>query len=75
MTMERPAFKITPDMPGSELAAETAATLAAASILFRQEDPDYADSLVRASRDLYALADNYRGDYHDSITNVQDFYQ
>ena len=35
MTMARPAFKINPQKPGSDLAAETAAALAAASIAFK----------------------------------------
>ena len=35
MTMTRPAFKITPQKPGSDLAAETAAALAASSIVFK----------------------------------------
>ena len=34
MTMPRPAFRIDPQKPGSDLAAETAAALAAASIAF-----------------------------------------
>ena len=39
MTMARPAFKITTSAPGSELAGETAAAMAAASILFKTVDP------------------------------------
>ena len=35
MTMARPAFKITPEKPGSDLAAEIAAALAAAAIAFK----------------------------------------
>ena len=34
MTMERPSYKIDPNCPGSDLAAETAAALASASIVF-----------------------------------------
>ena len=35
MTMERPSQKVDPNCPGSDLAGETAAALAAASILFK----------------------------------------
>ena len=39
MTMARPAWAITTSAPGSELAGETAAAMAAASILFKTADP------------------------------------
>ncbi|MEM8611646.1 MAG: glycoside hydrolase family 9 protein, partial [Cyanobacteria bacterium P01_H01_bin.105] len=74
MTMARPAYSIDPDNPGSDLAAETAAALAAASILFRSTDPSYADRLLDNAKQLYAFADTYRGRYSDSIPEVQDFY-
>ena len=35
MTMDRPAWSISPSAPGSDLAAETAAAMAAGFILFR----------------------------------------
>ncbi len=37
--MARPAWAITTSAPGSELAGETAAAMAAASILFQTADP------------------------------------
>ena len=37
MTMARPAYAITADKPGSDLAGETAAALAAGSIAFRKK--------------------------------------
>ena len=39
MTMARPAQAITATSPGSELAAETAAAMAASSILFKTANP------------------------------------
>ena len=39
MTMARPAYAITTSSPGSELAGETAAAMAAASILFKTANP------------------------------------
>ncbi|NER23880.1 MAG: hypothetical protein F6J96_24880 [Symploca sp. SIO1C2] len=45
MMMERPAYKIDRQNPGSDLAGETAASLAAASIAFRTIDEAYADTV------------------------------
>ena len=39
MQMNRPSFKIDASCPGSDLAAETAAALAASSIVFADDDP------------------------------------
>jgi len=44
MTMARPARKITAAAPGTELAAETAAAMAAASILFKTADPSTVEA-------------------------------
>ena len=60
MRMSRPSYKITTSKPGSDLAAETAAALAAISVVFRQVDRRYADLLVRHARELYDFADKYR---------------
>ena len=74
MTMSRPAYKIDRNKPGSDLAAETAAAMAAGSIVFRDEDRDYADLLLNHSKALYHFADQYRGKYSDSITDAGKFY-
>ncbi|XP_076049348.1 endoglucanase A-like [Oratosquilla oratoria] len=75
MTMKRPAYKITKDKPGSDLAGETAAALAAASILFRDSDPTYADDCLQHAKKLYEFADTYRGKYSDSITDAKEYYK
>ena len=74
MTMDRPAFAIDAENPGSDLAGESAAALAAASLLFRGSDPDYADQLLENAKQLYAFADEHRGQYSDAIDNAKDFY-
>lgn len=72
----RPAFKIDQDNPGSDLAGEAAAALAASSIVFRTAGMvDYADECLQHAKELFSFADTYRGKYSDVITNVQDFYQ
>ena len=72
--LARPAFKITHSQPGSDLAAETAAALAAASIAFRQTQPLYSQELVAHAVDLFEFAESYRGKYSDSIRAAAEFY-
>ena len=67
--MARPAFSISASSPGSDLAAETAAALAAASIFYANigESALSSEALSHAI-ELFDLADNHRGTYVDSIT-------
>lgn len=75
MQMARPSYKITTACPGSDLAGETAAAMAASSIVFRQNgDTAYANLLVSKAEKLYDFADTYRGKYSDCITDAQAFY-
>jgi len=74
MTMPRPAFKIDPTRPGSELAGEAAAALAAASLLFAQDDPAYSRTLLERAGQLFDLADRHRGTYTDAIPDAGMFY-
>jgi hypothetical protein len=68
MTMARPAFKIDASNPGSDLAGETAAALAAASIFYENigEAAMASDALDHA-KDLFTFADENRGVYTDAI--------
>ena len=75
MKMERPAWKIDRSRPGSDLAGETAAAFASASILFRDVNKDYSDVLLRHAMDLYDFAYNFRGKYSDSIEDAAEFYK
>jgi len=74
MQMDRPAFKIDAQHPGSDLAGQAAAALAAASLAFRASDPAYADLLLQHAIQLYNFADTYRGKYSDSIPDAAGFY-
>ena len=74
MQMARPSLRITTSCPGSDLAGETAAALAAASIAFRPTDPTYANTLLTHARQLYTFADTFRGKYSDCITDAAGFY-
>ncbi|XP_077982404.1 endoglucanase F-like [Glandiceps talaboti] len=64
MTMERPVYKVTPENPGSEVTAESAAAMAAASMVFRHVDAAYADKLLEHAKQLYELANTYKGNYN-----------
>ena len=71
---EYPAYKIDAENPGSEVAAETAAALAAASILFKEEDSVYSATLLKHAIEIYDLADTYRGDYTKAVPGAQGYY-
>jgi endoglucanase len=74
-TIARPAMAVTAQKPGSDVTAGSAAALASASILFRENGSiAYADELLRHAQSLYRFADTYRGKYSDSITEVQGYY-
>lgn len=70
MSTPRPVYKITPSNPGSDVAAETAAALAAASLVFRHVDGDYSKELLQTAEKAFAFADKYRGNYSDSLSSV-----
>ncbi|MFC4302366.1 glycoside hydrolase family 9 protein [Cohnella boryungensis] len=74
MTMARPSYKIDAACPGSDLAGETAAALAASSIVFASSQPSYAATLLTHAEQLFQFADTYRGKYSDCIQDAQGFY-
>lgn len=75
LNMTRPAYKIDAEHPGSDLAGEAAAALAATSIVFRKVDPIYSKKLLTHARELYEFASNYRGLYHESIKSAALYYE
>jgi endoglucanase len=75
LPMARPAYRIDASCGGSELAAETAAAMAASSMVFRPTDAAYANTLLTHARQLYAFADTVRRMYHECITDATSFYR
>ncbi|KAL0331100.1 UNVERIFIED_CONTAM: Endoglucanase 6 [Sesamum angustifolium] len=75
MTTSRAAYRIDPSHPGSDLAGETAAAMAAASIVFRRYNPSYSAELLKHAYQLFDFADKYRGKYDSSITIAQKYYR
>jgi hypothetical protein len=64
---DRTAIKLDEQNPGTEVAMDTAAAMAASSIVFRDTDPTYADKLLTHAKQLYEFGDKYRGVFSDVI--------
>ncbi|WP_431896399.1 glycoside hydrolase family 9 protein [Micromonospora haikouensis] len=75
MPMARPAYKIDASCGGADLAGETAAAMAASSMVFRPTDAAYADKLLTHAKQLYTFADTVRKSYHECITDATSFYK
>ncbi|ALV07831.1 glycoside hydrolase family 9 protein [Roseateles depolymerans] len=69
-----PAYKIDATCGGSDLAGETAAAMAAASMVFKTSDPAYSATLLTHAKQLYTLADSKRQKYVECITDAQGYY-
>ncbi|XP_010269597.1 PREDICTED: endoglucanase 17-like [Nelumbo nucifera] len=67
MDTPRSVFKIDKSNPGSDVAAETAAALASASLVFRRSDPSYSRLLLTRAIRVFAFADKYRGSYSNGL--------
>ncbi|KAJ8435551.1 hypothetical protein Cgig2_015406 [Carnegiea gigantea] len=74
LTTARKAYKIDSSNPGSDLAGETAAALAAASLAFQPYNSSYSSLLLIHAKQLFSFADNYRGQYDDSIPDAEKLY-
>ncbi|KAG2680673.1 hypothetical protein I3843_11G110000 [Carya illinoinensis] len=70
MDTPRNVYKVTAQNPGSDVAAETAAALAAASIVFKDSNPSYSTQLLHTAMKVFDFADRYRGSYSDSLKSV-----
>ncbi len=71
----RESFKISGANGGSDLAGETAAALAAVSILFQDDDQVYSARLLQSAEELYDYADRVREAYSNTITDAAGFYR
>ncbi|KAL5537642.1 hypothetical protein UlMin_044314 [Ulmus minor] len=74
MTTSRTAYKLDESHPGSDLAGETAAALAASAIAFKPYNSSYSSLLLVHAKQLFTFADRYRGLYDDSIQSAKQFY-
>ncbi|KAJ0981291.1 hypothetical protein J5N97_009546 [Dioscorea zingiberensis] len=67
MDTPRTVYKVDSNHPGSDVAGESAAALAAASIVFRSRDPAYSRRLLNRAISVFEYADKYRGAYSTSL--------
>lgn len=67
MDTARSVYWVSSSSPGSDVAGEMAAALAAASMVFRKADPKYARLLLSTAKNVMQFAMQYRGAYSDSL--------
>ncbi|XP_022776612.1 endoglucanase 4-like [Durio zibethinus] len=67
MDTPRTSYVVNQTHPGSEVAAETAAALAAASLAFKSADNKYSIALLKRATQVFDFADKFRGNYKDSV--------
>ncbi|KAI4376454.1 hypothetical protein MLD38_014215 [Melastoma candidum] len=63
MQTPRTVLKIDDNLPGTEIAAETAAAMAAASMVFRRQDRAYARRLLNKAKLLFQFANEHKGTF------------
>ncbi|WOL19128.1 endoglucanase 24-like [Canna indica] len=74
MAEKRPLKQVNKNAPGSDVAAEVAAAMAAASLVFKNTNSKYSDVLLQHAQKLFTFADTHRGLYSASIPEVQTYY-
>ena len=74
MDEQRPSLKLTTKSPGSDIAAEVAAAMASASLVFRKDDASYSSELVKHAKELFKFADSYQGLYTASFPAGETYY-
>ncbi|BAT77696.1 hypothetical protein LR48_Vigan09g030900 [Vigna angularis] len=74
MTEARPLTQVNASHPGSDIAAETAAAMASASLVFKKSNSSYSSTLLKHAKQLFTFADKNRGYYSESIPEVQTYY-
>lgn len=62
MQMNRPAYKVDRNSPGSTVAGEAAAALAACSVVFKDVDKAYSDKCLSHAKQLFSFADSTKSD-------------
>ncbi|EGG16343.1 putative glycoside hydrolase [Cavenderia fasciculata] len=63
----RKSYKITTAAPGTDMAMEAAAALAATSIVYKSIDPTYSATCLAHAKSLYNFGKTYKGKYSDSL--------
>lgn len=74
MTEERPLAQVNTTSPGTDVAAETAAAMAAASLVFKKTNPTYSSSLLKHAKQLFNFAEKHTGSYCESVPEAATYY-
>ncbi|CAI8609039.1 unnamed protein product [Vicia faba] len=74
MTEKRPVIQVNSSFPGTEVAAETAAALASASLVFKEINLTYSQILLEHAQQLFTFADTYKVSYSVSVPQVGKYY-
>ncbi len=72
MQMQRPAYKVDKNNPGSTVAGEAAAALAACAAVYKSVDKSYSDKCLKHAKELYNFAESTHSDA--GYTAAQGFY-
>lgn len=62
MQMERPSYKVDKNSPGSTVAGEAAAALAACAVVFKDTDRAYSEKCLAHAKSLYNFAETTKSD-------------
>ncbi|CAL0305866.1 unnamed protein product [Lupinus luteus] len=74
MTEKRPLIQVNTSCSGSDVAAETAAAMASASLVFKKTDSTYSSTLLKHAKQLFTFADKNRGSYSENIPEIATYY-
>lgn len=70
--MKRPSFKVDLNNGGSVVAAETAASLASAAVVFKDSDSEYSQKCLKHAKELFAYSEKVKSD--SGYTAANGFY-
>lgn len=75
ITTKQPAYKVDDTKPGSDVAGEYAAAMAAGYLAFKEKDPTFAAKLLEHAKQINDFAVTYKGKYSDSVPEASEFYR
>ncbi|MBQ7835158.1 MAG: glycoside hydrolase family 9 protein [Ruminiclostridium sp.] len=70
--MKRPSYKVDLNNGGSTVAAETAASLASAAVVFKDIDPSYSKECLKHAKELFSYSETVKSD--SGYTAANGFY-
>jgi hypothetical protein len=69
MDTPRNVYKVSAQNPGSDVASETAAALAASSLVFKDSDPTYSSQLLQAAINVRSVPRLFTISIYFSLSN------